>query len=109
MAAEFRSPRFIGDRVLEAILRDPDTGTKKLGPGNLEKDSIKKVQQALFDLMWTQRIDTPVSDPFHFVIGIFGPITSKTVLAYKRHYDIHFPPSAPTGIIDHFVGPRTSR
>ena len=104
---QFRSPRFIGDPVLEAILSDPDTGTKKLGPGNLERDSIKKVQQALFDLLWTQRIDTPVSDPSQFVIGIFGPITSKTVLAYKQHYDIHFPPSAPTGIIDHFVGPRT--
>jgi len=96
MATEFRSPRFVGDLVLEEILRDPDTGTKKLGPGSPESDSIKKVQQALFDLMWTQRIDTPVSDPFQFVIGIFGPITSKTVLAYKRHYDIHFPPSAPT-------------
>ena len=107
MAAEFRSPRFAGDPVLEAIFRDPDTGTKKLGPGNLEKDSIKKVQQALFDLLWTQRIDTPVSDPSQFVIGIFGPLTAKTVLAYKQHYDIHFPPSALTGIIDHFVGPRT--
>jgi hypothetical protein len=40
------------------------------------------VQQALFDLMWTQRIDTPVSDPSQFVIGIFGPITSKTVTSW---------------------------
>ena len=32
------------------------------------------MQQALFDLMWTQRIDTPVSDPSQFVIGVFGPI-----------------------------------
>ncbi|MFZ1118211.1 MAG: hypothetical protein WAN44_20550 [Propionibacteriaceae bacterium] len=57
--------------------------------------------------MWTQRIDTPVSDQSQFVIGIFGPITSKTALAYKQHYDIHFPPDAPSGFIDHFVGPRT--
>jgi hypothetical protein len=107
MAAEFRSPRFRGDPVLEEIFADPDTGTKKLGPGSPERNSILKVQQALFDLLWTQRIDTPVSDPSQFVIGIFGPITSKTVLAYKRHYDIHFPRDAPAGLIDHFVGPRT--
>jgi hypothetical protein len=107
MPTEFRSPRFSGDPVLEEILRDPDTGTKKLGPGSPEAESIKKVQQALFDLMWTQRIDTPVSDPSQFVIGVFGPITTKTALAYKQHYDIHFPPDAPTGFIDHFVGPRS--
>jgi hypothetical protein len=82
MPTEFRSPRFSGDPVLEEILRDPDTGTKKLGPGSPEAESIKKVQQALFDLMWTQRIDTPVSDPSQFVIGIFGPITSKTVTSW---------------------------
>ena len=107
MPTDFRSPRFSGDPVLEEILRDPDTGTKKLGPGSPEAESITKVQQALFDLMWTQRIDTPVSDPSQFVIGVFGPITTKTSLAYKQHYDIHFPPDAPTGFIDHFVGPRT--
>ena len=107
MPTDFRSPRFSGDPVLEEILRDPDTGTKKLGPGSPEAESIAKVQQALFDLMWTQRIDTPVSDPSQFVIGVFGPITTKTSLAYKQHYDIHFPPDAPTGFIDHFVGPRT--
>jgi len=107
MAAQFRSPRFRGDAVLEAILADPDTGTKKLGPGDLDRDSIKKVQQAFFDLLWTQRIDTPVSDPTQFVIGIFGPLTTKTALAYKTHYKIRFPPNSPTGFIDHFVGPRT--
>ena len=101
MPTEFRSPRFSGDPVLEEILRDPDTGTKKLGPGSPEAESIKKVQQALFDLMWTQRIDTPVSDPSQFVIGVFGPITTKTALAYKQHYDIQSPPDAPTGFIDH--------
>ena len=107
MPTDFRSSRFSGDAVLEEILRDPDTGTKKLGPGSPEAESIKKVQQALFDLMWTQRIDRPVSEQSQFVIGIFGPITSKTALAYKQHYDIHFPPDAPSGFIDHFVGPRT--
>ena len=46
MPTDFRSPRFSGDAVLEEILRDPDTGTKKLGPGSPEAESIKKVQQA---------------------------------------------------------------
>ena len=85
----------------------PTPERRSLDRGSPEAESIKKVQQALFDLMWTQRIDTPVSDPSQFVIGVFGPITSKTALAYKQHYDIHFPPDAPSGFIDHFVGPRT--
>lgn len=51
MPTDFRSPRFSGDAVLEEILRDPDTGTKSLDRGSLETESIKKVQQALFDLM----------------------------------------------------------
>jgi hypothetical protein len=36
MPTDFRSPRFSGDPVLEEILRDPDTGTKKLGPESPE-------------------------------------------------------------------------
>jgi hypothetical protein len=103
---QFVSPRFDGDPVLEEILADPDTGTKKLGPGS-PAESVRRVQQALFDLTWTQRIDTPVSDPTTFVIGIYGPLTTKTVHKYKTHHKIHFPPSAPTGIIDGFAGPRT--
>jgi hypothetical protein len=103
---EFVSGRFDGDPLLEEILNDPDTGTKKLQPGS-PPDSVKRVQQALFDLTWTQRIDTPVSDPTQFVIGTYGPLTLKTVKTYKTHYDIHFPPSAPTGFIDGFAGPRT--
>ena len=31
------------------------------------------------------------------------------MLTYKRNYDLHFPPSAPTGFIDDFAGPRTFR
>jgi hypothetical protein len=42
MPTDFRSLRFSGDAVLEEILRDPDTGTKKLGPGSPEAESIKK-------------------------------------------------------------------
>jgi hypothetical protein len=37
----------------------------------------------------------------------YGPWTTETVLAYKRHYDIHFPPDAPTGTFDGFTGPAT--
>lgn len=75
---EFESPRFAGDSVLEEILNDPDTGTKKLQPGS-PVESVTKVQQALFELGWTSRIDTPVLDPAVFVIGIYGPLTTKTV------------------------------
>ncbi len=103
---EFQSPRFIGDALLSAILNDPDTGTLKLGPGS-PPDSVRRVQQALFDLGWTLRIDPPFPDQGQFVIGIYGPVTTRTVLAYKTHYDIHFPPSAPTGFIDGFAGPGT--
>ena len=31
------------------------------------------------------------------------------VTGYKQHFDLHFPPTQPTGIIDGFVGPRTLR
>ena len=103
---EFQSPRFAGDPVLLEILNDPDTGQKKLGPGS-PPDSVRRLQQALFDLAWTLRIDPPFPDPSQFVIGIYGPVTTKTVLAYKTHYDIHFPPAAPTGVIDGFAGPNT--
>jgi hypothetical protein len=109
--AQFQSPRFSGDAVLEDILNDPDTGTKKLGAGS-PPDSVKKLQRALFDLGWTIRAGVTDSagfslTPANFVIGIYGPATTKTVLTFKTHYDIHFPPSAPTGLIDGFAGPRT--
>ena len=104
--ADFQSPRFAGDQLLLAILNDPDTGTLKLGPGS-PPDSVKRLQQAVFDLGWTLRIDPPFPDQDQFVIGVYGPVTTKTVLAFKTHHDIHFPPSAPTGFIDGFAGPRT--
>lgn len=103
---DFASPRFRGDPLLESILNDPDMGTNKLGPGSAP-ESVLKVQQALFDLGWTTRIIPPVSDPASFVIGDYGPLTTSTVLAYKTHYDIHFPPDEPTGFVDGFTGPRT--
>ncbi|MFD7446015.1 LGFP repeat-containing protein [Streptomyces sp. NPDC059909] len=102
----FASPRFAGDPLLEDILNDPDTGTLKLQPGS-PPDSVIRLQQALFDLCWTERIDTPVTDPAQFVIGIYGPLTQKTVVAYKTRYGIHFPPDAPTGLVDGLAGPRT--
>jgi hypothetical protein len=106
MAIEFESPRFAGDPVLEGILTDPDTGTKKLQPGS-PPGSVRRLQKALFDLAWNTRINPPVHDENDFVVGNYGPKTTATVLAYKTHYDIHFPPSAPTGLIDGLAGPRT--
>jgi hypothetical protein len=104
----FVSPRFSGDTVLEEIRNDPDTGTKKLGPGS-PASSVEKVQQALFDLQWPQFNDPPVTDASTFVVGVYGPATTQAVLRYKTHYDIHFPPSDPagSGFIDGFAGPRT--
>lgn len=103
---DFQSPRFQGDPDLLRILNDPDTGTEKLQPGS-PPNAVRALQQALFDLGWTLRIEPAFTDEAAFVVGIYGPVTTKTVLAYKTHYDIHFPPDAPTGFIDGFAGPRT--
>jgi hypothetical protein len=103
MALEFQSPRFAGDPLLLQILNDPDTGELKLQPGS-PPDSVRRLQQALFDLGWTLRIDPPFPDQSQFVIGIYGPVTTKTVLAYKTHHNITFPSS---GTIDGLAGPRT--
>jgi hypothetical protein len=103
---EFNSPRFAGDAVLEEILNDPDTGTKKLQSGS-PADSVRRVQQALFDMGWSLRIDPPVFDEAAFVDGDYGRRTTDAALAYKKRYDIHFPPNAPTGFYDGFTGPRT--
>jgi hypothetical protein len=94
MPTDFRSPRSVAMRFSRRSSGIPTPERRSLDRGSPEAKSIKKVQPAPFDLMWTQRIDTPVSDQSQFVIGIFGPITSKTALAYKQHYDIHFPPDA---------------
>jgi hypothetical protein len=106
---QFQSPRFFGDPVLLEILNDPDTGQKKLGPGS-PAGSVQRLQRALFDLNWTLGITDasgfPVT-PANFVIGIYGPLTKATVLAYKTNYKLRFPPGSPTGVIDEFAGPRT--
>jgi hypothetical protein len=104
----FVSPRFQGDDLLEQILNDPDTGTVKLGPGSSEQ-SVITLQHALFDLSWNIRINPTVEHEIDFVDGIYGERTTEAVTRYKRRYDIHFPPSAPTGFIDGFAGPRTLR
>jgi peptidoglycan hydrolase-like protein with peptidoglycan-binding domain len=107
--AEFQSPRFAGDPVLEQILNDPDTGTVKLQPGS-PADSVTKLQQALFDLGYNEFIDPPEftdSIPESFIDGVYGPRTTGCVLAYKKNYNIYFPPDAPTGSFDGFAGPRT--
>ena len=105
---QFDSPRFQGDALLEEILNDPDTGTRKLQHGS-PADSVRPVQQALYDLNWSLKIGTPVTDEETFVDGDYGPATTETVLTYKTHYDIHFPPDVPTGSFDGFTGPRTLR
>jgi hypothetical protein len=103
---QFQSPRFIGEPTLLAILNDPNTGTKKLQPGS-PTSAVLPVQQALWDLGWTFRIHPPFEDHSQFVIGIYGPITTKTVLAYKTHHDLRFPPGDPNGFIDGLAGPTT--
>lgn len=105
---EFTSARFRGDPVLEEILNDLDTGTKKLEPGS-PADSVQRVQQALFDLGWTRQAfpDDPPAER-DFVIGVYGPKTLETVRGYKEHYNIHFP-GHPPGVFDGFTGPRTMR
>jgi hypothetical protein len=107
--AEFQSPRFAGDPLLEQILNDPDTGTLKLQQGS-PPDSVRRLQRALFDLRWNFRgalFQFSDTDPDVFIDGTYGSHTTACVLAYKQHYDIHFPPDAPTGSFDGFAGPRT--
>ncbi|MGE0028142.1 MAG: S8 family serine peptidase [Thermoleophilia bacterium] len=99
--ADFASPRFADDDELVRILNSPDDGSDKLVPGN-SSDGVCRVQRALYDLGWAGDFGVP-----DFVTGFFGERTEAAALAYKRHYDIHFPPDAPTGSFDGFVGPRT--
>jgi hypothetical protein len=103
----FASARFVGDAFLQQIYDDPDTGGVKLGPGDTHTSSVLLVQQALVDLGWPERANPPVTE--NIAIGTFGPLTTRVVLTYKRHYGIVFPPESPTGFIDEFVGPRTLR
>jgi hypothetical protein len=107
--AEFESPRFAGDPVLEQILNDPDTGNFKLQPGS-PSDSVTRLQQALFDLAWNMRIVPPQFGdgvPETFIDGVYGGRTTGCVLAYKQHYNLRFPPDDPGGFIDGLAGPRT--
>jgi hypothetical protein len=58
------------------------------------------VQKALWDLSWTFLIEPKVEDVNQFVIGTFGPVTAKVVLAFRTHYDIVFPgASGPTSTV----------
>lgn len=104
----FESPRFAGNSVLEEILNDPDTGTKKLQKGS-DLDAVRRVQQALFDLGWALRSNPPIPEPAIFVDGDYGPATTRVVLEYKTHYDLRYPPGDPNGFIDGYAGPRTLR
>ena len=38
-----------------------------------------------------------------------GPGTEKVVVAFKRRYNIHYPPTDPEGLVDGYTGPRTMR
>ena len=68
---QFDSPRFAGDALLEDILNDPDTGTKKLQKHS-PADAVRKVQQALFDMNWPLRMLPPITDESVFVDGRFA-------------------------------------
>ena len=109
---DFTSPRFAGNPVLEAILRDPNTGTVKLTSGS-DPVAVRAVQRALLDLDWVALSHVTANGRVlvitQFVDGDYGPWTEETVLAYKRHHDIHFPPDAPVGIFDGFTGPATMK
>lgn len=103
---EFKSARFAGNAVLEEILNDADTGTKKLQKGS-PADAVTIVQQALIDLQWVGDFHTATGTiliPLQFVDGDYGPWTYESVLKYKTYYDIQFP-----GVdgFDGFAGPRT--
>jgi len=104
---EFRSARFAGDPLLREIFEDPDSGTRKLGPGS-PAASVALVQQALWDLTIVEAVDSQITHAT-FVLGSYGPLTMRAVIAYKTRYDIHFPPDEPVGFIDEFAGPRTLR
>ena len=99
--ADFASPRFADDDELVRIRNAPDDGSDRLTPGH-QSDGVCRVQRALYDLGWAGDFTVP-----DFVTGFFGERTEAAALAYKQHYDIHFPPDAPTGSFDGFVGPRT--
>ena len=105
----FKSPRFAGNAVLEEILADPDTGTKKLAKHSPE-DAVRLAQKALIDLHWVEpyrRADGTILVPQQFVDGDYGPWTTATVLAYKKRYGICYPPGDPNGTYDGYTGPRT--
>ena len=106
MSKLFESPRFAGDPLLVEILNDPDTGTRKLEPGS-PPESVMILQKALFDLTWTLQLQPALTVEEEFVVGVYGPKTTETVKLLKTRYGIHFPPSAPDGVIDGLAGPRT--
>ena len=69
---------------------------------------MQTLQEALFDLTWNLKTREPViRERSEFVVGVYGPRTTDAVKAFKTRYGIHFPPSAPTGFVDGFAGPRT--
>lgn len=106
--AAFRSPRFQGNAVLQDILDDPDTGTRKLQKHS-DETAVALVQEAVYDLLWALSPTGSGAYPSRsaFVDGDYGPTTERAVLEYKRHYRIVFPPGDPGGFVDGFTGPRT--
>ena len=108
MPFALESPRFANDPLIQQIAADPDGGVLKLGPGS-PAGSVQALQGALFDLGWAARAVLVVLDRSSFVSGVFDGLTDETVIAYKTHYGIHFPPDQPTGFVDGFAGPRTFR
>lgn len=95
---EFASPRFAGDPVLEEVLNSPDAATV-LHPAS-PRESVARLQQALWDLSWVRRVRPRMSRP-DFVIGTYGRVTIDAVTAYGQHYGTNG--AGPTG----FAGGRT--
>lgn len=104
----FRSPRFQGNVVLQEILDDPDTGTRKLQKHS-DPTAVRLVQEAVYDLLWAVSASGVATYPSRtaFVDGDYGPSTERSVREYKAHYRIVFPPGDPNGFVDGFTGPRT--
>ena len=84
--------------------RRPGHRTKKHQKSS-DVGSVKTVQQAFWDLDWPYRIHLLDKDGNQIphdvsVDGDYGPGTEKVVVAFKRRYNIHYPPTDPEGLVD---------
>jgi len=103
---DFESARFRGHAYLEQLLNAPDPGDVKMKVGDKHTDDVRIVQQALFDLGWLLKVDPDLPQE-SFVIGTFGPVTERVVLAYKTRFGIVPAGATPSTPYTGTVGPRT--